>query len=93
MRIGILVDDDHFATGQGTMWYHKACFHFKPRHGVLSSDELNKKIHNYQSLKKKDQKEVLDYLKSELAVIKEPKNKRKVASKSKSKPKNNDAKK
>jgi hypothetical protein len=46
LRIGILVDDDHFSTGQGTQWFHKVCFHFKPRHKLLEVDTLNKKIHN-----------------------------------------------
>lgn len=31
VRVGILVDDDHFSTGQGTAWFHKNCFSFKPR--------------------------------------------------------------
>jgi hypothetical protein len=33
------------------------------------ANELNKKIEGLESLSKKDQKEVLDYLKEELAVI------------------------
>ncbi len=46
LRVGILVDDDHFSTGQGTQWFHKSCFHFKPRHKLLEIDTLNKKIYN-----------------------------------------------
>lgn len=57
------MDDDHFSTGQGTQWFHKSCFHFKPRHGVLVANELDKKIEGLGSLNKKDQKDVLSYLK------------------------------
>ena len=70
LRVGILVDDDHFSTGQGTQWFHKACFHFKPRHKVLELDGFNKKIHNVSALEKKDQKDILAYLKAELESVK-----------------------
>lgn len=64
LRVGILVDDDHFSTGQGTQWFHQACFHFKPRHKVLELEGLNKKIHNLETLNKKDQKTIISYLKA-----------------------------
>jgi len=82
-----MVDDDHFSTGQGTAWFHKTCFHYKPRHIALEINGLNKKIHGLNELNKKDQKEIISYLKEDLATLKEVKiKKKKRSAKSKSKP-------
>ena len=78
MRLGILLDDDHYAA---SYWYHLKCFHFKPRHKVLDVETLDKKICGFDEVNKDDAKGLIEYLKEELMNLKENKSGKKKTAK------------